>query len=87
MALGSPSPFTPPRPAHVQPVAVPTDAEVGKASTPGGELVALVLHSANGSFTFFFDPDRAEAVASGLLEMARQARTGLVIAKGGLPTP
>jgi hypothetical protein len=87
MALGSPSPFMPPRPQHVPPQMVPTDAEVGKATVPGGELVALMLHSANGSFTFFFDPERAESVAAGLLEVARQARTGLVIAKGSIPAP
>ncbi|MGN6609988.1 MAG: hypothetical protein ACTHMS_23630 [Jatrophihabitans sp.] len=49
---------------------------------PGGAVVIEAQHVA-GSFVGFVDPDTAEQLANGLLQAARQARSGLVVAPAG----
>lgn len=46
--------------------------------------VSLAFHTAQGLNKFYFEPDKIETIAKGILDTAAQARSGLIIA-GEMP--
>lgn len=68
----------------VQPQPLPTQWHWSAVQGSGGQgAVVVQIHDPSGVKVSFLDPDTAEQVGNGLLAMAKQARTGLVVASPG----
>lgn len=79
------------RETQIQALPAPTTTlvQTGKVTDAEGhehDFVLLQVASANGQFTFFFSPERAADLGDELVEGARLAKSGLLIAgPGDLP--
>ena len=70
------------QPSMVAPQPVPMTVQMSTSQmADGSRFVVLIVHHPMGSSLFHFDPNGAEAVADGLKDAARIARTGLEIAR------
>jgi hypothetical protein len=64
----------------VQPGAVPFTPAFGVAKMADGhDAVMILFHTQLGPLHFFCQPDDAERIAAGIVQAAKQARTGLIL--------
>lgn len=70
----------PMQPQVVQPQPVPLSVQMASAQAPDGrKFIVLIIYSPTGQSVFHFEPEGAEAVAKGLIDTARLAKTGLEV--------
>jgi hypothetical protein len=64
----------------VQPGAAPFTPAFGVAKMADGrDAVVIQFHTQLGPLHFFCSPDEADGIAAGIVQAARQARTGLIV--------